>query len=135
MTAATTTVPPRELDPMLDRLVAAFGASHRDRLRDGLARVNERWTLADGDADALESFCSDHFIADPAQRRLLVDRLETALEQINGHLYEMRRTLRRWSDLTVEEVPRLDDLLATFDPAPLATIGLSVPLVRKPARL
>lgn len=108
----------RELDPMLDRLVETIGEAHRERLRAGLARVSERWTAADGDAEALEAFCRDHFITDPVQRRRLVDRLEIALEQVGGHLYEMRRALRRWSDLRVEELPRVDDLLATFDPAP-----------------
>ena len=65
-----------------------------------------------------DSFCLEHFAGTPEDHRRLVDRLETALEQIRGHLYEMRRNLRRWSDLVGDSLPATDALLATFDPAP-----------------
>ena len=58
-------------------------------------------------------------IASTAEDRTrLLDRLETAVEQVRGHLYEMRRNLRRWSDVVGDSLPKTDALLATFDPAP-----------------
>ena len=111
----TTATPCKSLS---DDMVAAFGESCRNRIDAGTARVRERWTEEDGDEAALRSFCLDHFVADPGRCTDLIDRLEKATEQIGGHLYEMRRTLRRWSDLRGDRMDEIDDLLAMFDPAP-----------------
>ncbi|MFM7135058.1 MAG: hypothetical protein ACKO0W_12150 [Planctomycetota bacterium] len=99
-------------------LLAAHGDAHRAAIEAGVKRVADRWSEKDGDGAAFESFCAKHFVADPAQRERLLARLEGALEQIEGHLYEMRRTLRRHHDLRGDEFPGVDDLLAQFDPAP-----------------
>lgn len=103
---------------MLERLLGELGEIHRARLAAGLDRVVERWTPADGDDAALEGFCRAHFVTDPHQRRLLVERLEAAFDTLHGHLYEIQRSMRWWTDVRVEEVKAVDDVLATFDPAP-----------------
>ncbi|MFM7051526.1 MAG: hypothetical protein ACKOYN_05245 [Planctomycetota bacterium] len=124
MTSATADCPPAALDLSPARreavatLVARHGEQHRAAADAGVARVAARWTAADGDAAAFTAFCAKHFVSEPAERRRLLDRLEKALEQIEGHLYEMRRTLRRHRDLRGDEFPGVDDILATFDPAP-----------------
>jgi hypothetical protein len=99
-------------------LVARHGEPQRAVIQAGVVRVAARWSAADGDAAAFEEFCTKHFVADPAERSRLLARLEGALEQISGHLYEMRRTLRRHHDLRGDEFEGVDDLLAQFDPAP-----------------
>jgi len=103
---------------VLDRLTAHFGKAHHARLASGLARVAQRWTAADGGLEAMEEFCRSHFVTDPRQHRLLLDRLEKAFEEIHGHLYELHRSLRWWTDVRTEDVKAIDDVLATFDPAP-----------------
>ncbi|HMP38012.1 MAG TPA: hypothetical protein PKC43_11265 [Phycisphaerales bacterium] len=102
----------------LDRLVERFGTEHRERLAAGLRRVADRWTPADGTLEELEAFCATHYVADAEERRALVDRLEAALERLFGHLYEVRRSLRWWSDVRTPRLAAIDDVLATFDPAP-----------------
>ena len=99
-------------------LLAVHGDAHRSAIEAGVRRVSERWSDKDGDAKAFEEFCTKHFVSDPAQRVRLLARLEKALEQIDGHLYEMRRTLRRHHDLRGDEFPGVDDILAQFDPSP-----------------
>ncbi|MFM1868721.1 MAG: hypothetical protein RL591_2129 [Planctomycetota bacterium] len=99
-------------------LVAAHGEQHRAAIEQGVARVASRWSAKDGDSTAFEAFCTKHFVTDTAERTRLLARLEKALEQIDGHLYEMRRTLRRHHDLRGDEFPGVDDILAQFDPAP-----------------
>jgi hypothetical protein len=101
-----------------DALRARHGEAHAAAIAAGLSRVAARWSAKDGDADAFVDFCTKHFVADPAERTRLLARLEKALEQIDGHLYEMRRTLRRHHDLRGDEFPGVDDILAQFDPAP-----------------
>ena len=102
----------------LDLLVAEHGDAERSRLERGLAQVAARWTEADGDAAAFEAFCLENCVCEPEARARLLERLETALDLISGHLFEIHRGLRRWSDLMVARAPAIDDLAATFDPAP-----------------
>ena len=99
-------------------LVATHGEGQRAAIEAGVARVASRWNAKDGDAAAFTEFCTKHFVSNAAERTRLLARLETALEQIDGHLYEMRRTLRRHHDLRGDEFPGVDDILAQFDPSP-----------------
>lgn len=107
-----------EREAAVARLVARHGASHAGRIAAGIDRVAERWTIEDGDGDAFVAFCDAYFVADPRDRGRLLDRFERALALIQGHLYEIRRGLRRWSDLRGDDFGGVDDLLAVFNPAP-----------------
>ena len=113
--AATATWP---IEESITALVQAHGEPARARAAAGVARIAALWRESDGDGASFTAFCLKHFVHDSAERTRLLLRLETALEQVSGHLYEMRRSLRRWSDLRGDEFPSVDDLLATFDPAP-----------------
>ena len=106
------------LDSITSTLVEMHGEGHRDRIASGLERCASLWHPADGDQQAFDEFCRKHFISDEDELRRLVTRLETSIVQIRGHLYEMRRNLRRWADLRGDELANVDELLATFDPAP-----------------
>ena len=101
----------------LDALVDKHGESCRERAEAGIARVTGRWADEDGTAADRHAFCIKHFV-DLDRLPALLHRLEIAMEQIGGHLYEMHRTLRRWSDLRGEKMEEIDDVLAMFDPAP-----------------
>jgi hypothetical protein len=111
-------VSPFDTSDAIAHLLAQHGEPQRPRIEAGVARVAERWTAEDGDATALAEFCARYFVADPVDRGRLLDRFEEALRKLHGHLYEIRRNLRRWSDLRGDEFPGVDDLLATFNPVP-----------------
>ena len=102
----------------IDALVDAHGEDVRETAERGVHQCAVSWQADDGDAAAFTAFCLEHLAANPDDREKLLNRLETAVEQIRGHLYEMRRNLRRWSDLVGDQLPKTDALLATFDPAP-----------------
>ena len=99
-------------------LLKQHGAGERGRIERGVQQVAERWQECDGTPAQFQSFCVARFVAVGSDLDRLVERLESALEQVYGHLYEMRRTLRRHSDLAGDEFAGVDDMLATFDPAP-----------------
>ncbi|MSR70360.1 MAG: hypothetical protein EXS17_08460 [Phycisphaerales bacterium] len=103
---------------LIQGLVAIHGAGERGRIERGVAQVAACWRDDDGTTAELAQFCTERFVAEGSQLTRLLARLEGALEQIEGHLYEMRRTLRRHSDLAGDEFADIDDMLATFDPAP-----------------
>ena len=99
-------------------LIEKYGQTHATAIRSGVELVAKRWSAADGDAAQFEEFCVKHFVADSNERTRLLLRLEQAMEQIDGHLYEMRRTLRRHHDLRGDEFPGVDDILAQFNCSP-----------------
>ena len=102
----------------IDAIVQRHGESVRSDASAGVARAAARWQSTDGDAVAFTDFCARHFVADANDRVRLLERLELAMQQVGGHLYEMRRSLRRWNDLAGDEFPGVDEALAAFDPAP-----------------
>ncbi|MAC18202.1 MAG: hypothetical protein CMJ23_00700 [Phycisphaerae bacterium] len=106
------------IDQALAAVIETHGEASRDHARRGIEQCAQRWLTRDGDAEAFQTFCIDHYASTTEDRTRLLDRLETAVEQIRGHLYEMRRNLRRWSDVVGDSLPKTDALLATFDPAP-----------------
>jgi len=71
------------------------------------------WRAEDGD---LETFVTAHFLADQKAIDALFNRLQAQLEQVDGHVLELGRSLR-W-DTEVDTGPQipLDSLLAAFDP-------------------
>lgn len=106
------------IDAAVSSLVQLHGEGARSAAAAGVRRIAALWRDDDGPAEAFIDFCRTQFIADPDRRDLLVGRLETAIGALGGHLSEIRRTLRRGTDLRSEGVDALDGVLATFDPAP-----------------
>lgn len=107
-----------DIGACIQAMVEQHGAGEQERIACGVRQVADRWQVIDGDSAAFRSFCLDHFVTEGADLRRLVDRLEALDELLGGHLYELRRRLRRWSDLVGDDLPQIDGLLATFNPAP-----------------
>ena len=119
MTAtAPSATPPLPVHTAVEAIVARHGQGCRHAAALGVDQVAARWQPVDGDAAAFTAFCRDQFVADPQARRRLLDRLETAVDAVEGHLYEIRRQLRWWTDVRTDTFDGVDDLLARFDPAP-----------------
>lgn len=99
----------------VDRLIAKHGPGHADRIRLGVRQVAQRWWEEDGDATAFSAFCEESFLADPAALDRTFERLERVFEQMDGHLYEIRRELTTPIDVDTGEIPLADQLLANLD--------------------
>jgi len=102
----------------VDAVAARCGEAARAAATAGVARIAARWRADDGDPAAFVAFCASHYVEEAGDRARLLDRLEAALALVDGHLYEIRRGLRRWADLEVPPAPAFDDVAALFDPAP-----------------
>jgi hypothetical protein len=89
-----------------------------ERASEGVHRVANRWQDSDGDSDEFKTFCEEHFVTTDEDRTRLLDRYESAMGSLGGHLYEIRRHLRRWTDLRGDEMPEVDNAMAMFDPCP-----------------
>jgi len=100
----------------IEETITALGGSNR--ATDGVNRVANRWQEQDGDGVAFQSFCESNFVDSDEDKDRLLDRFESAMGSIGGHLYEIRRHLRRWTDLRGDEMPAFDNTMAMFDPCP-----------------
>jgi hypothetical protein len=98
-----------------DRLVERHGPQHAERIRLGVEQVAQRWWEEDGDARAFSAFCEESFLADPAALDQTFKRLERIFEQMDGHLYEVRRELTTPIDVDTGEISLADHLLANLD--------------------
>ncbi|HEX8826020.1 MAG TPA: hypothetical protein VF794_39305, partial [Archangium sp.] len=110
-----------DLAALKSELVARHGEAQRARIERGVAQVAALWREEDGD---LAAFAREYFIADEKQLEATLARLETAFEQLDGHLNEISRELRRPTDLDLGPLLPVDPLLAAFDPSAHATEDL-----------
>ncbi|HEX3555916.1 MAG TPA: hypothetical protein VIA62_22085 [Thermoanaerobaculia bacterium] len=99
----------------VDRLIARHGAEHAGRIRRGVAQVARRWWPEDGDEAALAAFCEANFLAGPGELAATFHRLERVLEQVDGHLHEVRRELTTPLELDTGPITTVDRLLAGLD--------------------
>src|SRR5947209_6278691 len=100
---------------IVDRLVARHGAEHAGRIRRGVMQVVRRWWPEDGDAAALAAFCEANFLVDPGDLAATFHRLERVMEQVDGHLHEVRRELPTPLELDTGPITTVDRLLADLD--------------------
>lgn len=107
-------VSPATRQAVIKELVSRFGEGEEARIRRGVEQVAARWWAEDGDSEAFAAFCRENFLPS-AQLGAAFSRLEAALEQVEGHLHEIRRELTTPLDLDTGPVMRVDELLARLD--------------------
>ena len=110
-------VPAATVQATIAKLIATHGDSQAERAKQGVTQVAERWWPEDGDPSAFVAFCESSFLTDPAALAALESRLERVLEQVDGHLHEVRRELLTPLDLDTGPVSPVDRLLADLDPS------------------
>ena len=114
-------IPPEAAERIVERLLRRHGAGQEDRIRRGVEQVAARWWPEDGDAEDLGAFCEAAFQSDPAELERSFRRLEEVMEQVDGHLHEVRRELM--GPIEVDRGPAapataVDALLVHLDLAP-----------------
>ncbi len=112
---------PMDLAALKAELVSRHGEAQRARIERGVEQVSLLWREEDGD---LAAFVREHFIADPAVLDATFARLETVFEQLDGHVNEIVRELRRPTDLDLGPLLPVDPLMASYDPAAHVTEDL-----------
>ena len=83
----------KTIQDVIDRLIERHGPGQAGRIRRGVEQVAQRWWPEDGGAGDLAAFCDASFLTDPEEITATFRRLEGVLEQIDGHLHEVRREL------------------------------------------
>ena len=104
-----------ELAKVEAALAAKHGRGEAERIRVGVSQAASLWLPEDGDLAVFEAFCLESFAADEAARAALFARFQDAMEQVLGHLHEIRRFLREPIDLDRGPIRPLDKLFAEYD--------------------
>lgn len=109
-------VAPVKLDTsaVITRLVAAHSEAQRPRIEQGVRQVASLWRKEDGD---LAAFALEHFQSDAARLDALFARFEANFEQLDGHLLEIGRELKRPTELDLGPLEKVDPLFAAWDPS------------------
>jgi hypothetical protein len=102
-------------------LVETYGEASRARIERGIDQVAALWRADDGD---LEAFALASFLREGRELDDAFARFEANFEQIDGHLLEIARELRRPSDLDVGPLLKVDPLFAAYDPSAHVTEDL-----------
>ncbi len=102
-------------------LVAMHGEGQRGRIERGVDQVATYWRAGDGD---LVAFCREQFVAPPDGIEALLARLESQLEELDGHLLELGRSLRWHAEVDTGPTLPVDSLLAALDPTAHVTEDL-----------
>src|ERR1700710_2644306 len=111
----TPEIDPATVQQILDRLIEQHGAGQAGRIRRGVEQAARRWWPEDGGPEDFAAFCAAHFLADPEALAATFGRLEKVLEQVDGHLHEVRRELTWPIDVDTGPVGTADRLLANLD--------------------
>jgi len=101
-----------KLAALASELTKKHGEAQRPRIERGLRQVAALWRKEDGD---LAAFARHHFLAEDQQLATTLRRLQTALEQVDGHQNEVQRELRRPLDTDTGPLLAIDELLGSID--------------------
>ena len=98
-------------------LIAKYGDQQRPRIERGLHQVSEFWRAEDGDEAAFQEFIRTNFAGNQATLDTMFNRFQNLLEQLNGHMHEIRREFNQQSDLDLGPVLPFDEVFAGYDPS------------------
>src|SRR5690242_13568031 len=85
------------------------------RLERSLEQIAALWREEDGAEREFLEFVRANFARDKQARDAIFQRLEAVLEQIDGHLHEIRRVLREPVDLDAGPLLPIDETLAGYE--------------------
>jgi len=82
----------------------------------GVQHAASLWRDEDGSPEDFVKFCSENFIADPAQKEASFKRFSEYLESLNGHFNKMTLDLQENVQLQKGEELPIDPLFAGYNP-------------------
>lgn len=102
-------------------LVAKHGEGQRERLRRGMEQAARFWRAEDGNAKVFEEFVRTNFAGDAVTLDALFQRMEFAMESLEGYMVEINRDFRMQVDLDRGPIYPFDETLAGYDPSAHST--------------
>src|SRR5687768_1725769 len=95
---AAVLISPTTIEKTTTELVAKYGESQRPRIQRGITQVAQFWRAEDGDEAQFADFVRTSFAGDATTLDALFNRMQFALESLDGHMNEIARDWRWQSD-------------------------------------
>jgi len=108
-------VSPVVMQRLETELVQKHGEAQRSRIEKGIRQVAGFWRKEDGTEKNLEEFVKQQFLSDQEQLDDTFARMQYVFEQIDGHMLEITKELRRPSDLDNRTLLPIDEILGGYD--------------------
>ncbi len=105
------------VNQVVDSLVNRYGNDQKDRIERGVSLAASFWRESDGTADEFAAFCRNYYVADPAARDQLFDRISTNLEVIFGYFNKISVDLQRPLQLDMGNILPVDELFGAYSPS------------------
>jgi hypothetical protein len=99
------------------QLVERYGKAQRERARRGMHQALQFWREPDGTEQEFEGFVLENFAGSEEALSAMFTRFEALLEQLDGHLHEVRREFRQQLDLDLGPVQPYDQIFGGYDPS------------------
>lgn len=82
----------------------------------GVRHTASLWRTGDGDDADFQAFCLKHYIADPAERLQVFQKLNHYFEAIMGHTNEIYLALKKHTDEPTGPLHEIDRMFSAFSP-------------------
>lgn len=97
-------------------LVKEHGEEQLERISRGLEQVSKFWRLGDGDEQEFEHFVRSNFVSDSTVYNKMLERFQSHLEVINGHMNKLSLKFRWQTDLELGIIYSFDRFLPHIRP-------------------
>jgi len=85
-------------------------------LEKGVKHAASLWNTTDGTPEDFTKFCSENFLADPAQKEASFHRLSEYMESLNGHFNKLTLDMQANVQLQKGEMLSIDPMFAAYNP-------------------
>ena len=105
------------IENVIDTLVSKNANADKALIEKGIRQVAKLWQTQDGTEAEFSRFCSDNFVADPAEKKQMFLKISDYLEAISGNFNEMTLRLQRNVNEATGPLLPIDEAFAAYNPA------------------
>lgn len=98
-------------------LVAINGESLKHRIELGVKQTASLWRTSDGSSADFELFCTEQYVANDTNRKVLFDKLSYGFENLFGYANLLSKELLRPIHLVGGELTEIDELFGAYSPS------------------
>jgi len=102
------------IDETIKSLVDKYGEQSAVPARKGITHASTLWRAEDGNEENFKQFCLDHFIADPAEKEIVFNKISKYFESLFGHFSQLSLELRENLDLDNGPLHNIDERFGAY---------------------
>jgi hypothetical protein len=97
-----------------DSVLKAHPGVNKEMLEKGIKQAASLWRSVDGTSEEFITFVKTSYIADPAERKSIFNKISFYFESLYGNLNEISLDLRKVLDLSIGNIDEIDRMFGTY---------------------